>query len=137
MVKKKCGIYCLQHSYTPSPNCLHFSPVKSLLKLSFFQSPCHWFLIFILDYVFPFHFITITYFAIQPYISSSESKEKPHMPTPYPGIRSILAKSHSLLHSGQTLRVFNHRWIQSRWNTCPHVPKVILSPLSFVGDGLA
>jgi len=57
MVKKKCGIYCLQHSYTPSPNCLHIPPVKSLLKLSFFQSPCHWFLIFILDYVFPFIFI--------------------------------------------------------------------------------
>lgn len=33
---------------------------------------------------------------------------------PYPGIFSSLAKSHSLLQSGQTLRVFNHRWMQSK-----------------------
>lgn len=33
---------------------------------------------------------------------------------PYPGIRSILAKSHSLLQRGHTLLVFNQRWIQSK-----------------------
>jgi hypothetical protein len=27
------------------------------------------------------------------------------------------------LHSGHTLRVVNQRWMQSRWNTCPHVPR--------------
>ena len=60
-----------------------------------------------------------------------------YIPCPYPGIRSILAKSHSLLHSGQTERVFNHRWIQSKWNTCPQFPKAMLNPLSLVGAGLA
>lgn len=29
-------------------------------------------------------------------------------PAPYPGMRSILAKSHSLLHRGQTLLVLSH-----------------------------
>ena len=52
-------------------------------------------------------------------------------------MRSIFAKSHSLLHSGHTLLVFNHRWMQSKWNTWPQLPKVMLSPLSLVGLGLA
>ena len=56
---------------------------------------------------------------------------------PYPGIRSIFAKSHSLLHNGQTLRVFNQRWMQSRWKTWPQFPKAIDRPLSLVGEGLA
>ena len=56
---------------------------------------------------------------------------------PYPGIRSILAKSHSLLQRGHTERVLSHRWIQSKWKTCPQFPKAMLSPLSLVGDGLA
>lgn len=52
-------------------------------------------------------------------------------------MRSILAKSHSLLQRGQTERVFSQRWMQSRWNTCPHVPNAMLSPFSLFGDGLA
>jgi len=56
---------------------------------------------------------------------------------PYPGIFSIFVKSHSLLHNGHTDRVLSHRWIQSRWNTCPHVPNAILRPFSLFGDGLA
>jgi len=43
-------------------------------------------------------------------------------------IFSIFANSHSLLHSGQALRVFNHRWMQSRWNTWPQVPQAMLRP---------
>ncbi len=57
--------------------------------------------------------------------------------TPYPGILSIFAKSHSLLHSGHTLRVFSHLWMQSRWKTCPQVPNAMLSPFSLFGEGLA
>ena len=52
-------------------------------------------------------------------------------------MRSILAKSHSLLHSGHTDRVFNQRWIQSRWKTWPQLPNAMDKPLSFVGDGFA
>ncbi len=56
---------------------------------------------------------------------------------PYPGILSIFAKSHSLLHNGHTDRVFNQRWIQSRWNTCPQQPNAMERPFSLFGDGLA
>jgi len=48
-----------------------------------------------------------------------------------------LPKSHSLLHRGQTDRVLSHRWIQSKWKTCPQFPKAMESPLSFVGEGFA
>ena len=115
---------------------IHFPPVKSLLKPIIFQSPCHYFW-----FVFPFissnHIFRHHIHHIYHQVGISTKKITPHMPTPYPGMRSILAKSHSLLHNGQTLRVFSHRWMQSRWNTCPHVPNVMLSPLSFVGLGLA
>ena len=37
-----------------------------------------------------------------------------YIPNPYPGILSILAKSHSLLHRGHTLLVLNHLWMQSK-----------------------
>lgn len=43
-------------------------------------------------------------------------------------IFSILANSHSLLHSGQAERVFSHRWMQSRWKTWPQTPHAMLSP---------
>jgi len=43
-------------------------------------------------------------------------------------IFSILANSHSLLHNGHALLVLSHRWMQSRWKTCPQVPHAILSP---------
>lgn len=43
-------------------------------------------------------------------------------------IFSILANSHSLLQRGQALRVFSHRWMQSRWKTWPQVPQAILRP---------
>jgi len=52
-------------------------------------------------------------------------------------MRSILAKSHSLLHKGHTDRVRSQRWIQSRWKTCPQFPNAIERPLSLVGDGFA
>jgi hypothetical protein len=43
-------------------------------------------------------------------------------------MRSILANSHSLLHSGHALRALSQRWMQSRWNTWPHTPQAMLSP---------
>jgi hypothetical protein len=52
-------------------------------------------------------------------------------------MRSILAKSHSLLQSGQTDRVLSQRWMQSRWKTWPQFPNAMLRPLSLVGLGLA
>ena len=54
-----------------------------------------------------------------------------------PGIRSIFANSHSLLHSGHTERVLSHLWIQSRWNTWPQQPNAIERPFSLLGEGLA
>jgi hypothetical protein len=42
--------------------------------------------------------------------------------------RSILANSHSRLQSGHTERDESQRWMQSRWNTCPHVPQAMLRP---------
>jgi len=48
---------------------------------------------------------------------------------PSPGrIFSILANSHSLLHSGQAERVLSQRWMQSRWKTCPQQPHAMLRP---------
>merc|ERR1719399_1048479 len=52
-------------------------------------------------------------------------------------MRSILANSHSLLHRGHTERVLSHRWMQSRWKTCPQQPKAIDSPFSLLGEGFA
>jgi len=34
----------------------------------------------------------------------------------------------TLLHSGHALRVFSHRWMQSKWNTWPHTPHAMLRP---------
>ena len=45
-----------------------------------------------------------------------------------PAMLSILANSHSLLHSGHTFLVFNHLWMQSRWKTWPQQPHAIESP---------
>jgi hypothetical protein len=125
-------------------------PVKSYSKLSFFNHHVivsHYFhtRLVCVSFHFFIKFIYSTISTTSHYTHTTTIRRKQqtntknygYMPTPYPGIRSILAKSHSLLQSGHTLRVFNHRWIQSKWNTCPHVPKVILRPLSFVGDGLA
>ena len=52
-------------------------------------------------------------------------------------MRSIFANSHSLLQSGQTLRVFSQRWMQSKWKTWPQQPKAIERPFSLFGDGFA
>ena len=43
-------------------------------------------------------------------------------------IFSIFANSHSLLQSGQAERVLSQRCIQSRWNTWPQFPQVMLRP---------
>lgn len=45
------------------------------------------------------------------FFTNLESNEKYNYAAkvPYPGILSILAKSHSLLHKGHTLLVFNQR----------------------------
>lgn len=142
MAKKEVWhLYCLQHSYTPSPKLSPFPPGQIAIETYHFS------ITIVIDFfhLFSLSFHQITYFAIistiyhhHPHRNQSIKNFKhSHMPTPYPGMRSILAKSHSLLHNGQTLRVFNQRWMQSRWNTCPHVPNVMLSPLSFVGLGLA
>lgn len=48
--------------------------------------------------------------------------------TPEALILSIFAKSHSLLHKGQAYLVFIHFWMQSKWNTWPHVPQAMLRP---------
>ena len=45
---------------------------------------------------------------------------------PYVAIFSILANSHSRLHSGHTERVFSQREMQSRWKTCPQQPHAML-----------
>ena len=133
MAKKEVWhLYCLQHSYTPSPKLSPFPPGQIAIETYHFS------ITIVIDF---FHFYNrgcVPFHFNKSLISPIGIKRKtPHMPTPYPGMRSILAKSHSLLHNGQTLRVFNQRWMQSRWNTCPHVPNVMLSPLSFVGLGLA
>ena len=52
-------------------------------------------------------------------------------------MRSIFANSHSLLQSGQTLLVFNQRWMQSKWKTWPQQPKAMLRPFSLLGLGFA
>ena len=52
-------------------------------------------------------------------------------------MRSIFANSHSLLQSGQTLRVFSQRCMQSRWKTWPQQPKAIDKPFSLFGEGFA
>jgi hypothetical protein len=52
-------------------------------------------------------------------------------------MRSILAKSHSLLQRGQTDLVLSHLWMQSRWKTWPQFPNAMERPLSLVGLGLA
>lgn len=56
---------------------------------------------------------------------------------PAPRAFSILANSHSLLHSGQLERVRSHLEMQSRWNTWPHVPHAMDSPSSDAELGLA
>ena len=59
--------------------------------------------------------------------------------TPMTGswIFSILANSHSLLHSGQFERVRSHLEMQSRWNTCPQLPHAMDNPSSEAFVGLA
>lgn len=57
--------------------------------------------------------------------------------SPNPGIFSIFANSHSLLHNGQTFLVLSHRWMQSRWKTWPQQPNAIDRPASNAGDGFA
>ena len=64
---------------------------------------------------------------------------KKHHSTPMTGswIFSILANSHSLLHSGQFERVRSHLEMQSRWNTCPQLPHAMDNPSSEAFVGLA
>lgn len=59
--------------------------------------------------------------------------------TPMTGswIFSILANSHSLLHSGQFERVRSHLEMQSRWNTCPQLPHAMDNPSSEALVGFA
>merc|ERR1711871_895799 len=57
--------------------------------------------------------------------------------SPYVAIFSIFANSHSLLHKGQTDRVFNQREMQSKWKTCPQQPHAILYPASSARPGFA
>ena len=52
-------------------------------------------------------------------------------------IFSILENSHSLLHSGQLLRVRSHLEMQSRWKTCPQFPHAMLRPSSEATAGFA
>lgn len=52
-------------------------------------------------------------------------------------IFSILANSHSLLHSGQFERVRSHLEMQSRWNTCPQLPHAMDNPSSEALVGFA
>ena len=50
---------------------------------------------------------------------------------------SILANSHSLLHSGQLERVRSHLEMQSRWKTWPQAPQAMERPSSEALVGLA
>jgi len=50
---------------------------------------------------------------------------------------SILANSHSLLHSGQLERVRSHLEMQSRWKTWPQAPQAMDRPSSDALVGLA
>lgn len=67
------------------------------------------------------------------------SVSRRHHSTPMTGswIFSILANSHSLLHSGQFERVRSHLEMQSRWNTCPQLPHAMDNPSSEALVGFA